>query len=334
MKNKIILIFTLLVFASAPAFSQPQIQDIQNAANKFSEDVTVAIPFNSTIGLNWSDAYIGQLIGVPPHFGIGISTGFTTLGTGSIDGILNAIGGGAQNAIPSFLRGMGMPLPAYTVEGRIGGFILPFDIGFKFGILPLDLQEFAIDYLLIGVDVRYAVIDHKLSPIKLSVGVGYNYMKGGITIPIGDASFQLTEGGQTYTFSLNDPKIGFIWGTHCFELKGQVSFKLPFITPYAGAGLSMAFSNAGYRFSSNLSVATGGSPVDINDPIIQDALKALGISNITENGFGSIIDSTSFNMRLFGGISFNLALFRIDLSVMYNLTGGNYGFTIGGRFQL
>jgi hypothetical protein len=329
-KFKTILIgITILLLISGAAFAQNEIKELQNAFGKFSDNVAVAIPFNSTIGLNWSDAYIGQLLGVPPHFGFGISTGFTTLGMGSIDGVLNAAGGGGS--IPSFLKNIGMPMPAYTVEGRIGGFILPFDFGLKFGILPLDLSSFALDYLLIGFDIRYAVIDNKLSPIKLSVGAGYNYLKGGIRVPMGDSSFNVEDSvGGNHVIKLDDTRIGFLWGTHCYDLKGQVSFKLPLITPYAGVGLSVAFSHAGYEFRTTLTD-------DLGNPIgneVIEALKDLGISGISDNGFKSISNITSFNMRLFGGISFNMTVFKLDLTAMYNLTGGNFGATIAGRFQL
>ncbi|MDR2966307.1 MAG: hypothetical protein LBU88_11115 [Treponema sp.] len=338
-KLKVIFIgVIMLAFVSGAAFSQTDLFNInalQRAIGDFADDVALSLPFNSTMGLNWSDAHIGKFFpSLPPHFGVGITTGFTTFGNGSFDGVLNSIGAGG--VIPSELTNLGMPMLGYTVDARIGGFFLPFDVGVKFGIIPpLKLDGYAIDYLLVGADIRYAVVDSKLSPIKVSVGIGYNHLKGGIAVPLGKGlSFEEPTTG--YKLSLGDPKLGFLWGTDTIELKGQVSFKLPFITPYAGAGLSMAFSHAGYKFNTNIKVyddqdteVASGIPNEVIS-----ALNNMGITGVTSNGFESIKKEDSFNMRLFGGISLNLTVVRFDLNVLYNLTGGQVGVTFGARVQI
>ena len=43
----------------------------------------------------------------------------------------------SANDVPSELSDLGgIPIPATAVEARIGGFILPFDIGIKAGYIP------------------------------------------------------------------------------------------------------------------------------------------------------------------------------------------------------
>ena len=39
-------------------------------------------------------------------------------------------------------------------------------------------------------------------------------------------------------------------------------------------------------------------------------------------------------MRLYGGVSVNLFIVKIDVTGMYDLLGGNYGLTLGTRIQL
>ena len=320
---KTILIGTvLMLFISGAAYSQYDINDIQKAIGDFADEIHESVPFYSTLGLNWSDAYIGKFFpSLPPHFGVGINAGFTTFGSGAFKSVLNAVGAGG--ALPAPLENIGAPLLGYTVEARLGGIVLPFDIGVKLGILPLDLSDYSIDYLLVGADIRYAVLDKPLSPIKVSIGVGYNHLKGGIRVPLGSGFDLDLPGSETITMS--DPKLGFLWGTDTIELKGQVSLKLPFITPYAGAGISVAFTHAGYEFKSDL----GG----ISDAEI-GALSSLGITGISNSGFQYIDNNTSFNMRLFGGISFNLTVVRFDFSVLYNMIGGQFGASFGTRIQI
>jgi hypothetical protein len=48
----------------------------------------------------------------------------------------------------------------------------------------------------------------------------------------------------------------------------------------------------------------------------------------------SEIGNNSFNVRAFGGISFDLVFIRLDLTGMYNFLDKNYGGSLGVRLQL
>ena len=338
MKNyrKIFSFFTaVFLLAASPVFSQepPDIENLKNAVNSFTNEMARAMPFNSTIGLNWSDAYIGQFLSVPPHFGIGLTVGATTMKMSAINGLLELF----DADIPGSFS-MGFPLPAYTVDARIGGFILPFDIGIKFGYLgSIDLYDSEIDYMLVGGDIRYALIDSKILPFKLSVGLGFNHLRGGISTTVGSGqsfSFEDPVTNESYTLSISDPKVGLEWQTNTFELKTQVSFPLFIITPYAGIGVSYAMSKAGYNINTKVNVTDEeGEDVKINDVV--DLIKNLGgVTGVSENGIESITDVNDWNFRFYGGISLNIVVIKLDLTAMYNFTGGNFGATLGVRFQL
>jgi len=145
--------------------------------------LSATLPFNSTLGLNWSDAYIGQLLGVPPHFGVGVSAGATTVQADEIKTLLTTLGVDT-GAFPRIV-----PIPAAVAEARIGGFLLPFDIGVKGGYIPPDLGKtikdatggLNLDYLAAGADLRFALIKGNLLLPRVSLGVGVNYMKGGLS---------------------------------------------------------------------------------------------------------------------------------------------------------
>jgi hypothetical protein len=194
MKKKSFLVFILvlvigqgaLVFAQTPPTTVNLIDDFKKGFQQFSDDVASVLPMNSTIGLNWSDAYIGQLIALPPSLGVGITAGVTGIPYDSVKKILVDTLKGDDNEIPSLIKDYGLPLPAMAIDARLGGFILPFDIGFKFGFVPKTLADqvgdnIKIDFLLVGGDIRYLLMKQRFVVIpEVSVGVGYNYLKGSV----------------------------------------------------------------------------------------------------------------------------------------------------------
>jgi len=186
MKRTAYALTAAVLLSAAPALSRAQtIDQIQTQAESLVDTLATALPFNSAIGLNWSDAYIGQLLGVPPHFGVGVSVGATTVEAAGFSDLLSSFGYTLD--LPSGLADS-LPLPAAVAEARIGGLLLPFDVGVKAGYIPASTAEsiadlaggLKVDYLLAGADIRYALIKGNLLLPRLSIGVGVNYMKGGV----------------------------------------------------------------------------------------------------------------------------------------------------------
>jgi hypothetical protein len=315
----------LCLLVPVPAVSQsiiPSLGDIQKNVDNFSEKLALSLPFNAAMGLNWADAHIGQFLGLPPHFGVGVSMGFTTIDGGSMGDLLHRF----NIDLPIDIGGY--PIPGYAVEGRIGGFVLPFDVGLKFGYLPIKPENLELDYFLIGGDVRYALLKETLVLPAISVGMGYNYLNGGLAIKIGeDRSFSYKDiSGGDQTLTLSAPKVGLLWETSGLDFKAQISKSFLVITPYLGIGLSHAWSRAGYEVQTTLS----GADLDK----IKKIMGNYGITDITANGLSSIVEITGWSGRLFGGLSFNLPLFKIDLTGMFNFADARYGVALGLRFQV
>ena len=308
------IVFAALILslcAASPVFSQvPDLKELQNSVDEFSEKLALTLPFNSTMGLNWSDAYIGQLLGVPPHFGAGLSLGFTTTDFGSINKLADMFG----FSLP--LNFGGYPIPGYTVEGRIGGFILPFDLGLKFGYLPIKPEGWELDYFLIGGDFRYAILKGNAALPAVSVGVGYNFLSGGLARHIGNSlSFGYTDlSSSPQTLTLTAPKVGLLWETSTLDFKAQVSKSFLIVTPYLGIGLSHAWSKAGYKIETT--IQDSGGDLDA----AKEAVKKYGIADLSDTGFSSIMSVTGWSFRAFGGISCNLPFFKIDLTGLFNLS--------------
>jgi len=365
--GKILCLYAIIFLLIAiPAFSQTSsLSDLQETVNSFSEALAKSLAFNSTMGLNWSDAYIGKLFNLPPHLGVGVTAGFTTIDFSSMNDLLSMF----DVSLPDSVNMGGFPLPGYTLEARIGGFLLPFDIGVKFGYLNLtadtlngllqtDIQDFTMDYMLIGADIRYAIIGGKnslknsgknngknegknsvkkggkeTSPFKLSIGVGYNYLKGGIGMQVPGATpltFNFTDQSNvSHTLNIPAPNLGLNWQTQSLDFKAQASLKIAIVTPYIGVGASYAKSSAGYNVNSNITV--DGNPLDDN---MKQIIKNFGINGIDDNGFSQTNEVTGWSFRAFGGLSINVPFVKFDLTGMYDFISQGYGITFGIRFQI
>ena len=339
MKNykKSALFVGILVLIACPTFSE-ELANLQNSTKKFSDNMAHALPFSSTFGLNWSDAYIGKIIDLPPHFGAGISTGFTTLDVDSIVGLLKVFN---LKAPDTFTRiDKYFTLPIYAFEGRVGGVILPFDIGFKAGYMPSSLVSKAFDSFnfgyrqtILGADIRYSLINYKLFPVKLSVGFGFNYLWGDLESDITAQSFSFINKNNSSN-SINIPasgsKAALEWRTMSTEFKAHFSFPFKFITPYVGAGVSYAWSKAGYKVTT-----TGLSFGNGNVNSVRDVLsEKYGVTEITDMAFRTANKFNNVNGRAFGGFSLNFVFARLDFTGMYEFIDNNFGASAGLRFQL
>jgi hypothetical protein len=190
-----------------------------------------------------------------------------------------------------------------------------------------------VDYLLGGGDVRYAIIDGKgniLLP-NVSVGMGLNYLSGSFATS-SKSSLSFSAPGISNPLTISSPEVELQWKTLALDFKAQVSKSFLILTPYIGLGASHAWSSAGYRVEADgLEALTDSEKGDINT-----ALKGAGLEGIefSERGFSTILEETGWSFRAFGGLSVNLALFRLDLTGLFNFLDGNYGITLGGRFQI
>ena len=256
MKRILILAIVALLFAPAALMAQTDIDfvDLEADIQAFADGVASSLPLNASVGLNWSDAYIGQF----PHFGVGLTVGASTIPFEAARPVLDGLGLTDQiinNPSFEYISKYGMPLPAYAAEVRIGGLIIPFDAGVKVGILPPDWSPgdiFAgleLDYMNLGFDVRMPVIEERGLIPEVSIGGGYNYLRANIgfagilggDLNIGTFEHPDPTNDQTWTVSMTDPTVNYEWSANVIDLKAQVSKGLLFFRPYEGVGASVGF---------------------------------------------------------------------------------------------
>jgi hypothetical protein len=343
---KTLLCVFLLLSIALGAFSLDYAADVEPAFEQFAQDMASTLPFNASIGLGWSDAYIGQF----PRFGVGVTVGATTIPFESVKTVLDAF----SITLPAqfrYVEQYGFPVPAYTLDARIGGFGIPFDIGVKVGYVPPDMMQkmglpLSLNYLLAGADIRFALLKDKGFVPALSLGAGYTFMKGSLSVPglmSGDVvigNFRVPDGlgGFTpHTLSLTNPSLNLSWDTNVIEVKAELSKTLLIFTPYLGAGALFAVgSHAGGGVQSSLLLDTISATQPQIDEIIQ-AFTAAGQTPPDLSTAGIIVQKAApvgWAGRLFGGVSMNLLVLRLDLGALYSFPGGSFGGSANLRFQL
>ncbi|MBN2532984.1 MAG: hypothetical protein JXB88_08835 [Spirochaetales bacterium] len=345
MRKYIIVIMITMVWFISPVFLQSQIDydDFVSEFEAFTDGVATTLPFNSIIGLNWSDAYIGNF----PHFGVGITAGVAFMPYGSLEDTLDGLGvdmNAIENeGIKNMLEGLGMPFPAIVLEGRLGGFVLPFDMGFKIGYIPPDFElsfteGIVIDYLLVGADVRFRVLKGALAIPTVSVGGGLTYQYGSFDMAgmLGGEQ-EITNIAGGHTISLSDPDLNFNWKAFVVDVKAQASWNVLLLTPFVGAGASYApYAEAGGGMKSK--VYFDGSEITQDDiDMVDDYYNEIDEPAPDLNDGQIIVYATTpaaWSIRAFGGVSVNLALFRIDLLGLFNFASGAFGASLNVRLQL
>jgi len=314
MRLRIALAVAALSFSLVPNLSaQSDISTLTNGLNTFVNNATSTLPFASAAGLDWSDAYIGSIVGVPPHFGIGLVVGETTLPGKNLSSLVSTLGGS--------LPFTDVPLPLAAINARIGGFLLPFDVGLKVGTIPggLTINGYNITYQNYGFDVRYALFQGEPLLPDVSVGGGVDYFASEITTPTLSPSVFYSDGnGHTLTVSNSNAVLNLSAVT--FEAKVQVSKSLLILTPYLGLSGLVGSSTAKATVN-----ATVTSPYSLSN---------WSVPGLSSSGFSQSNSAAAFGLKVYGGTSINLFVFRLDLQGMYSFLDGSYGGTIGARFQL
>jgi hypothetical protein len=206
--------------------------------------------------------------------------------------------------------------------------------------------SFTADYLLAGADLRFALLQERILLPAISIGAGLNVMRGHIALggmmngPITLANVQIPM-GPLYDISLTDPTLAFNWETTVVDFKVQISKSLIILTPYVGAAASYALSStAGGGLSSSLMVDDGTGPhpptaADISN--IESYLSATGGSKVNLNDVGVTVTKSlrgSLAFRVFGGVSLNLLILKVDVGAMYNITSRSIGLSGNARLQL
>lgn len=263
--------------------------------NDFSDVLADVIP-NSQIQQNvWANAWIGNILPVP-NFGFGINSGFTKLDLSPIVSVAEALGMSDGDGIPNTLV-----WPTITADFRVGGFLLPFDVGFT--AMSLDsnmvkpigkaIDPANFDFFMVGGDVRYAILEGGILRPKLSVGLGAYYSKGNFGVEQDGSSAELD------------------FETTSIVLSTQASIKLLCFVPFVGGRVMFSESSVDWKVHANwASILNSDS---------QELANAIKYGFLPSNFSDGVSTSFDEHVRpvLYGG-------FAIDMSVVDLTFSGSY----------
>jgi hypothetical protein len=301
----------------------------------------------SSVGLNWSDPYVGQLMGFPVHFGVGLSVGAGFMDLDTINGVTsandttnvlnNAFNLTPQTSLLGFPEGTQLA-PVYVAEFRMGGFAgLPFDFGGKFGMLPsIPLWGTASwTFTMFGGDIHINLLDGKRGGAKLSVGVGFTYFSGGfqdlvirsmnpgIAIPANSVVDSLTETSTiTAKLMFSQPLVGTV------------------LALFGGLDAGWAMSKSGWKITglnianqtalTTLIGATGVGPITQNTGgIVGTATGGIGTAGWLQN----MMDFSTVAVTMYSGFGIKMNSVFLDMQLLVGIMSLKFGFSLGVRFQ-
>lgn len=265
--------------------------------NDFSDVLADVIP-NSQIQQNvWANAWIGNILPVP-NFGFGINSGFTKLDLSPIVSVAEALGMSDGDGIPNTLV-----WPTITADFRVGGFLLPFDVGFT--AMSLDsnmvkpigkaIDPANFDFFMVGGDVRYAILEGGILRPKLSVGLGAYYSKGNFGVEQDGSSAELD------------------FETTSIVLSTQASIKLLCFVPFVGGRVMFSKSSVDWKVHANwASILNSDS---------QELANAIKYGFLPSNFSDGVSTSFDEHVRpvLYGGFAIDMSIVDLTFSGSYDI---------------
>ena len=238
----------------------------------------------------WASAYIGQLLDLPPHLGGGISIGMAQLKTEGIATVLKEMG--LNYDVKNLF------LPTLTFDARIGGLLIPFDLGVHGMMIknPLEfnIQEtfFSIDYGTVGADIRFPLIKQNTVLPNLSLGFGYAYSKGNAGISVQEEIAKVSAGYES----------------QILQATVQVSKKILIVEPFAGVRATLSSNKRNWSWNYDGTKVLSQTQYEALEaiPVALDALKDEEKFDSGDwSGFAINKEDPNYTAQIFAGIGFD-----------------------------
>jgi hypothetical protein len=320
------------------AQQSPTLSELSSDLSELASDMAGASAFMATIGLNWADAYVGQLVDIPPHWGVGLTVGATTSKLGNLNTLLGKFGYESGDGF-----GSKQLLPAYIAEVRLGGIkSAPFDIGLKFGMLPyVPLFTDSINYEanILGVDFRWELFKERFYFPAVSIGLEVDNAKGGLR-----RETSLTIPTTWGDMAINGGTAGVVWDAWVFDLKLMVSKKFwqPRLNIFGGLRVGAAITKTGYRFTDGDSISIDGASLgDMSNSRMESLQSALQSEagngttfKVTGDSITGWIDAIGIDLSIYEGISIRFTnMTNLTLSLMVDIIHFEVGANISFKYQ-
>lgn len=266
------------------------VTDVENGLNNFSKDLAPAISNTQLMQNVWAEAWLGKL--VPGfHLGAGIDLGASQMKITALKDTAKALGFDEVSDLPDSFA-----FPTVAGDVRLGGILLPFDIGASFmtidssRINALDeaISPMAFDFFTLGFDFRWAILEGKTWQPKFSVGGGYVFTKGGVDIVSDEANANLN------------------FKNHTAYLQAQLSKKLLFFIPYIGAKVAYTKSEVNWSATAQWNSIFDGDAGELGN------LQNWGI---LPTEFSGGYDGWKIIPQVYGGFCLDFAILNLTFGV-------------------
>lgn len=318
MKKNILAIAILFICFSMNAQESVSKDSVTDQMVNFSNTLTYILPENVNALNVWPEAHIGKLFpAFPPHFGFGISAAATLIDTSfakdTFDTFSKLILKDMTNIKLDFECNDVSVLPTFAINARIGGLLLPFDVGvFAGATIPNLLNKFnfgdfdaSIEYLTLGGDLRYAIYEGNIIMPKLSIGIGYSYAQQELNFYTNKTK-QATYNSTDTNININ-ANANILLKTHTFFAQMQISKKIFLVTPFIGARAYYTFfeNECDWKYKTQI-VNAGSDPT----PIINDGQKV----SITNKKF----NTNNIRPQIYVGVGLNAPILQLAINVSWN----------------
>lgn len=298
--KKILTALVLALFSAAAFAKTFTAADANACLNGLAASLQKSLPNAAAQQNVYSQAWIGKLFpSTPPHFAVGIEAGVAKLDLEPLADFSEIFG--IKGLPKSFVY------PTLTANFRVGGFFLPFDFGFScmymnFPNLRAATDGFGIKFFNIGADVRYAILKGEGAWPQLSLGFGYYYIDGRI--------------------SLDKDGVGAGIDYKCHTLFGQIQLSKTFVffTPFVGFRGIFAKNGADWSWS-------------VNDERISSAASYVG-AETSGRGTKNSNFGENFIPQVYGGFGLKISFFALNLAASYDFKNSIWGGDLSLRFQM
>jgi hypothetical protein len=341
-RKAVFFAFVMALCLSAGVFAQalPYKTVISTLQDDLSTELAASGAYLAAAGLDWSDAYIGQLIDSPPHYAWGGAVGTTTMRIANMQDMLALFG---KTVDPWFQEKQFFPY--YLFEGRIGGARQSaFDMGVKASWLPSVplFGDIGYKYFMFGGDIRFNLIPDYYTFPELSIGAEISYSKGAFTAKNAKDPFTSGLGTGTTPFTVwpasNDLEL--FWDALDMVFKVSLAKNFQTFSIFGGLDLGAAITHAGYKvISGTTNISAGGALADGNAAKWKTAAAALktamgsGEFECGADYFQSSLAPINISIRTYEGIGFNFESSRLDIALSMDIYHFEFGFYIGWRYQ-
>ncbi len=290
--------------------------------NDFCESLEDAIPNAQALQNIWAESWIGYFI-PNLNFGFGINAGAASLDIKNLKS--------AADALSIDTKGLNdtLAFPTATADIRVGGFLLPFDVGFtcmsfdttKIDALDKKIDPVTVDYFSVGGDLRYRIFDKGFGPLKTIVS-----LTGGGYYTKGEVYFEDSKKNETSSGSSTPTSAKLNFDATTLFAGAQASAKVFFLVPFIGGRALYTKTNVDWKIHADWTSILSDSSTEMKNVI------SWGI--LPSDFSGGSSSNWEVRPQIYGGLGLDFFKVNVQASASYDFKTKVYGGAVSLRIDI